>query len=300
MFSAASLSSASLSAASLSAASFGASLSGAVLICATLLLTQQTVAAQEASAYYMANEGMMVTQGDTKILFDPLFRDSYGQYLLLPEAMETALFAGSEPFNGVDAIFISHYHGDHFSAEDILRLLQTQTAIHLYAPMQAVIGLRALTGNQSDTVSDRVHPVTLAYQDPPVSMEMAGLFIEAVRIPHSGWPTGRLDVENIAWRVTLNEQTTVLHLGDADPNDQHFARDAAYWDRIPTHAAFPPYWFLDSNYGQEILRDRIKARRSIGIHVPTTIPADPLQRPFSLRNQDLFVNPGETRVIPSD
>lgn len=273
---------------------------GASLFCAALLLTRQTAVAQEASAYYMANEGMMVTQGDTKILFDPLFRNSYGQYLLLPEAMEAALFAGSEPFDGVDAIFISHFHGDHFSPEDILRLLQTQTAIHLYAPMQAVIDLRALTSNETDAVLDRVHPVTLAYQDPPVSMEMAGLFIEAVRIPHSGWPTGRLDVENIAWRVTLNEQTTVLHLGDADPNDRHFARDAAYWDRTPTHAAFPPYWFLDSNDGQQILRDRVKARRSIGIHVPDTIPADPIQRPFSLRNQDLFVSPGETRTIQSD
>jgi len=279
---------------------FGLALSCAALTSTTLLLTHQTAVAQEASAYYMANEGMLVTQGDTKILFDPLFRDGYGQYLLLPEEMEAALFAGSAPFDGVDAIFVSHYHGDHFSPEDILRLLQTQTEIHLYAPMQAVIMLRTEASDGNDAVFDRVHPVTLAYQDPPVSMEMAGLFIEAVRIPHSGWPTGRLDVENIAWRVTLNEQTTVLHLGDADPNDQHFARDAAYWDRTPTHAAFPPYWFLDSNYGQEILRDRIKARRSIGIHVPTTIPADPLQRPFSLRNQDLFVNPGETRAIPND
>ena len=45
----------------------------------------------------------------------------------------------------------------------------------------------------------------------------------------SGLATGRVDIENIAWRVTLNKSTTVLHMGDADPNDVHFARDAAYW-----------------------------------------------------------------------
>lgn len=270
------------------------------VVCAGLFFSGSVTTAQETSAYYMANEGLMVTQGNTKILFDPLFRDSYGQYLLLPEAMEAALFAGQAPFDGVDAIFISHFHGDHFSPEDILRLLQTRTSIQLYAPMQAVITLRAETSNQNDAVFERVHPVSLAYRDAPVSLEMDGLFIEAVRIPHSGWPTGRLDVENIAWRVTLNASTTVLHMGDADPDDRHFARDAAYWEMTPPHVAFPPYWFLDSNDGPAILRDRIKARRSIGIHVPVTIPADPIQRPYSLRNQDLFVNPGETRAIGSN
>ena len=274
-----------------------------------VVLASGNLLAQDSTAYYMANEGLMVTRGETKILFDPLFRDSYGQYLLLPEDMEQALFAGRAPFDGVDAIFISHFHGDHFSPADILRLLQTQTAIQLYAPMQAVITLRAETSDQDDAVFDRVHAVSLAYQDSPVTLSMDGLLIEAVRIPHSGWPTGRLDVENIAWRVTLNSGsenaslvnsgTTVLHLGDADPNDVHFARDAAYWEQTPPHMAFPPYWFLDSDDGLGILRERIKSRRNVGVHVPVSIPADPIQRPYSLRNQDLFINPGETRSIPA-
>lgn len=269
------------------------------LMLVLLLAATSGVRGQDGTAYYIANEGLMVTQGDVKILFDPLFRDSYGQYLLIPEAMEAAMFAGQPPFDGVDAIFISHYHGDHFSPPDILRLLQAQPAIQLYAPMQAVIALRAESDNQDGLLFDRVTPVQLAYQDAPISLSMGELFIEAVRIPHSGWPTGRRDVENIAWRVTLHDQTTVLHMGDADPNDVHFARDADYWSKTPPDMAFPPYWFLDSNDGPTILRDRIKPRRSVGVHVPVTIPADPLQRPFSLRNHDLFTSPGETRRIPS-
>ena len=31
----------------------------------------------EPEAFYLANEGVMVTDSDTKILFDPLFPDSY-------------------------------------------------------------------------------------------------------------------------------------------------------------------------------------------------------------------------------
>ncbi|NOR19802.1 MAG: MBL fold metallo-hydrolase [Xanthomonadales bacterium] len=240
---------------------------------------------------YMANEGFMVASGETKVVFDPLFRNGYGYYQLLPKSMEAALFAGTSPFDGIDAVFVSHYHGDHFSPEDILRLLEAQPHIRLYAPLQAVKALRKIARAENGEVFERVTAVELAYKDAPVSMEMEGLKIEAVRIPHAGWPTGRLDVANISWRVTLNETTTVLHMGDADPNDVHFIGDADYWARGHTHMAFPPYWFFSSSGGDEILRTRIKADHSVGIHVPVKVPAN-------LHGQDLFTRPGETREIP--
>lgn len=269
-----------------------------ILLC--LGLSGHSFAQQEsATAYYMANEGVMVTAGDTKILFDPLFPESYEQYLLVPEAMKTALFAGEAPFEGVDAIFISHYHGDHFSPEEILALLKAQPGIQLYAPAQAVIGMRAEAGPNDAQLFARVNAVSLQYKDAPVALSMANLQVEAVRIPHSGWPGGRVDVENIAWRVTLNDNTTVLHMGDADPNDVHFAGDAAYWSRSTPHIAFPPYWFFSSASGRQILDQRIKPAKSVGVHVPYTIPADPIRRPQELRGHDIFTLPGETRSINS-
>lgn len=251
-----------------------------------------------ATAQYLANEGLMVTHNQTKILFDPLFRNSYGQYLLLPEEMEATLFAGEPPFDGIDAVFISHYHGDHFSPDDILRLLKSQPDIQLYAPSQAVDGLKEVATADDAEVFDRVTPVNLEYKDAPVSMNMDGLLIEAVRIPHSGWPTGRLDVANISWRVTLDETTTVVHMGDADPNDVHFAHDAAYWDKVQVDMAFPPYWFFNSTYGPGVLEHRVKADHNVGIHVPVSIPAEPSLRPAGLQDVDLFTRPGETREIP--
>jgi len=248
----------------------------------------------------MANEGLMVEHGDTKILFDPLFRNDYGQYMLLPEDMEEALFAGTAPYDGIDAVFVSHHHGDHFSPLDMVRLLREQPGIRLYAPSQAVIAMRSESGSSDATIFERVTAVSLEYRDAPVTLNMEGLLIEAVRIPHSGWPTGRLDVENIVWRVTLNEDTTVLHMGDADPNDVHFERDARYWERNIPQMAFPPYWFFSSSSGRAILSERIKAKRSVGVHVPVSIPADPLLRPIELRRVDLFTTPGETRTISAE
>jgi len=250
------------------------------------------------TAHYMANEGFMVVNGETKVVFDPLFRNSYGYYQLLPEEMEQALFAGTPPFDGIDAVFVSHYHGDHFSPEDVLRLLQVQKNIRLYAPIQAVKAMRKIASSEDAGVFDRVTAVDLAYKDAPVTLAMEDLIIEAVRIPHSGWPTGRTDVENISWRVTLNENTTVLHMGDADPNDVHFQRDAAYWEQRHTHMAFPPYWFFSSTGGGPILKNRIKADHNVGVHVPVKVPTRSEDRPVELRGYDLFTQPGETRKIP--
>ncbi len=249
------------------------------------------------SVNYVANAGLMVTQEDMKVLFDPLFRNSYGHYELPPKAIKAALFANTPPWDGIDAVFISHYHGDHFSPEDILRLLVAQPGVHLYAPSQAVTGLQAITGIENKSILKRVTTVELAYGDEPVTLDLEGLLIEAVRIPHSGWPTTRNEVENIAWRVTLNQTTTVLHMGDADPNDVHFARDAEYWDIRQPHVAFPPYWFFNSRFGLEVLSKRVKPGHSIGVHVPKSIADDPLKRPHDLRGYDLFTEPGEIRKI---
>ena len=78
------------------------------------------------TAQYLANAAMLVTNGGSKVVFDPLFRNDFGTYERVPEPMERALFAGAPPFDGLDAVFVSHYHEDHFSAVDVLRLLEAR------------------------------------------------------------------------------------------------------------------------------------------------------------------------------
>jgi L-ascorbate metabolism protein UlaG (beta-lactamase superfamily) len=102
-------------------------------------------------------------------------------------------------------------------------------------------------------------------------------------------------VENIAFRVTLDATTTVVHLGDADTSDAHFARDEAYWRRRRTHVAFPPYWFFTNDNGRQVLERRIAAARAIGVHVPTNVPSRAVQRAPELRGHELFTVPGEVR-----
>lgn len=250
-----------------------------------------------ATAQYLANAAVLVTNGGTKVVFDPLFRNDFGIYERVSESMERALFAGEPPFDGLDAVFISHYHEDHFSAVDVLRLLEARPGLRLYAPTQAVAGMREISAGRLDAVMTRVNAIALQYRDAPVSLEHGTLLVEAVRVPHSGWPSRQQQVENIAFRVTLDSETTVVHLGDGDASDAHFAPDSAYWSRRRTDAAFPPYWFFLSEEGRQVLERRIAPVRSIGMHVPADVPSRPAERAAELRGHELFTEPGEVRAI---
>jgi L-ascorbate metabolism protein UlaG (beta-lactamase superfamily) len=267
-----------------------------VRLCAILAALCATAAAQETSTVrYLANEGVMIAHGDNKILFDPIFDYPSDTYQRVPAKMEQAIYAGQAPYDGVDGVFISHYHPDHFSATGLLRLLRERRAIQLYAPAQAVAEMRRLASPDDEAIFERVTIFDLEYGDAPVFIRKGGLLIEALHVPHSGWPTARTDVQNIAFRVTLEETSTVVHLGDADPRLVHFEKDQAFWDEREVDLALPPYWFFLSAQGREILVDHMYARHAIGIHVPAEFASDPSSIPEELAGEDIFMQPGEGR-----
>jgi len=248
-------------------------------------------------AVYIANMGAMIERGETKILFDPLFHYEPDTYDRVPAEVEAALLAGIEPWDGIDAVFISHHHEDHFDPATILELLRTQQSIELFGPEQAAAAIRELVVDPSDPVLKRVHGLSLENGMAATDIVFCPLLVEAARIRHAGWPDYHANVENIVFRVTLDDETTVMHFGDADPVDAHFARSPEHWNERQSHFAMPPYWFFLSNEGRQILKDRIGAEKAVGMHVPTAVPDDRASRRESLQDIDLFVIPGETRTL---
>lgn len=223
-----------------------------------------------ANATYLGNAGVMIENGESKILFDPFFHNNYNTYQLVSNETRNALFSGIKPYDKIEAIFISHAHGDHFSATDVLKFLQIHPETKLIASNQATKQILAL--ENSAKVKPQLTSIALEYGDKAQTFTLGDLLIDAVRIPHSGWPTSRLDISNLLFRVTLSDDVTVMHMGDADPNDIHFKPYQALWENTKTNTAFPPYWFFDSTNGPMILEDRINTENSIGVHVPVKIP----------------------------
>jgi len=263
-------------------------------ICALALVSLTSFAQETSSVRYLANEGVLVTHKDTSVLIDPLFQNGYGRYQLVPDDVRAAIFAGEEEFAGVDAVFVSHHHGDHFSADDMLRLLRSQTNIKLYAPAQAVAAMREISTADDEPSFDRVTGLDLEYGDSPVQIKTPNLLIEAAFIPHSGWPTARTEIQNISFRITLADNSTVLHMGDADSKIVHFEVDEEYWEGRAVDMALPPYWFFASDDGVEILEDRMDVRYAIGVHAPAEF-SDRANIPDEYAGTELFTQPGEGR-----
>lgn len=238
---------------------------------------------------YLGNEGLMVSDGHTTILFDPLYPNGFGIYQMVPQAMRQDVMAGAAPYDNVDAIFISHMHPDHFSVDEVITYMQTHAQVRLFAPAQAVEWMREET--EDTALFERVTAIELARLDAPLSFQQGGLEIDVVRIPHAGWPA-RAEVSNLVWRVTLSDGVTVMHLGDADPRDEHFAPHEAHWMVRRTDTAYPPYWFFTTGEGPQILSTRLNTLTATGIHVPIELPPD-----LFVTGADFLHTPGETRLL---
>ena len=263
----------------------------------TMAMLACSPALAEAQAHYIANAGVMVVNSDVKVVFDPLFREDFGRYDLPPSDMQQRLLAGEPPFDGIDAIFISHSHDDHVDPGLILEFLQQNEQAQLFAPESAVQAMRGVDAASTEAVSNQVNVVSTHYDAAPVELQIDGLHITAINVPHAGWPGRHEHVENIAFSVTLDAETTVVHLGDADTRVEHFSRNGDFGRSQEHDLALPPFWFFLSEKGSAALADWVDADHAIGVHVPSDMPDDPQNRPLEYQGFDLFTDPGETRQI---
>ncbi|MEO0883559.1 MAG: MBL fold metallo-hydrolase [Pseudomonadota bacterium] len=247
----------------------------------------------DAQIMYLGNAAILVAQGQTKILFDPLFRDDYGQYQLVPEELRTRLFEAEPPLDNIDAVLISHAHGDHFNAVDIITFHRAHPDALIIAPEQALDTMRA-TGSVTDQMAARFVSMDMDYGDDPINVPFADLTVEAVRIPHAGGARRR-PIQNIAYRVTLENTATVMHLGDADPGAEDFAAYTTHWQARETDMAFPPYWFFLSLDGKSVISKTLNAAQVTGVHVPVEVP-----RILIETGAAYFDSPGEVRTFLTD
>ena len=249
-------------------------------------------AEEAASAHFLANEAVMVTAGETRILFDPLFTHSYGYPLIAPD-VKAQLMAGEAPYDGVDAVFVSHIHGDHFDAAELNTYLATHPDVQLVAPHQARLDMQAAPG-WDPAFEARFHVMPFVSAPNALVLEVDGdaeaIRVEAVHIPHAGGP-GRAGIQNMVYRVTLNDEATVMHMGDATPDAQPYRTHHDHFQARTTHNAFPPYWLI-SRWGGDTARERLNAHHVTGVHIPMNLPAE-----LYGSQEDYFTQPGETRGI---
>lgn len=237
----------------------------------------------------IVNEGVMVEAGGTKILFDPVFEP--GIYAHMDEALAAKIIAGEAPYDGVDAVFVSHAHSDHFTADQMIAMMTAQPALRLYAPAQAVDMMRD-SERWDDALAARIEAVAPA-EGQALRYTLGDTRIDAVRVPHAGYPDRNADVQNIVFRVALAPDQRVMHLGDADGRLAQFAPYADHFAEARTGLAFVPFWMMLEEDGRAVIDETLNTEQSIGIHL------GPRGHPDLAEDDDHFTRPGEVRAVPS-
>lgn len=220
---------------------------------------------------HMAGEG-----GAAKFLFDPLYDDHFGSLAELTPDLIERIIAGDPPYEDVDAVFVSHAHGDHFSVSQLSRMLGAQEELILVLPSQGLEQLRGGDDWQA-AFETRVRSISLENGEVSAPLEIAGASVEAFRSPHAGWPDRHANVHNITFRVSVSGKegavSRVMHLGDAAPDPQHYEALRDFLKAKRTGLAIVPVWFTSRGDLSAIIDQTLNAQNYVAVHVPAKVPA---------------------------
>ena len=209
---------------------------------------------------YIANEGVLISSGDKQVLIDGLHREYQRAYAFLPPPQRDKIENAQSPFDQIDLVLVSHRHLDHFHPESVgLHLQHNPNAVLVSS--QQVVDEVANNFKDFQTIKARVTAATPAWKERR-AMKMADIDLEILGIRHG---TGRHEsIQNLGHVIKLGGKK-LLHVGDADTAIENF--QDLNLDEEGIDIAFIPYWFLVDDEGRTVVREHIKPKQIIAVHI---------------------------------
>jgi L-ascorbate metabolism protein UlaG (beta-lactamase superfamily) len=209
---------------------------------------------------YIANEGVLIASGGKQVLIDGLHREYQPDYAFLPNAEREKIETAKPPFDRIDLILVSHLHLDHFHSESVGLHLQHNPQAQLVSSQQVVNEVEKNFKGFA-TIKARVTGVTPPWKE-KVTMKAAGVDFEILGLRHG---TGRhATIQNLGHIIKLGGKK-LLHIGDADTFIENCEK--LNLDEEQIDIALLPYWFLVGSEGQTVVREHIKPRQIIALHI---------------------------------
>ena len=223
-------------------------------------VSEEILAAASIEVRYIANEGVLISSRDKRVLVDGLHRRYGPEYAYLPDAEREKIEAARAPFDKIDLVLVSHLHGDHFHPESVGLYLKHNTKA-VFASSPQVVDEVAGKFAEYATIKGRATPIayTLKSIQP---MKIAGIDVSFLGVGHG---SGRhASIQNLGHVISLGGKK-LLHIGDADISDEIF--DAFDLEQEAIDIAFLPSWFLTTKNGQALIDRHIKPKHIIAVHV---------------------------------
>lgn len=210
---------------------------------------------------YIANEGVLISAGGKQVLIDGLHREYKPEYAFLPTPQREKIETAKAPFDKIDLILVSHLHLDHFHSESV--------GLHLkHNPNATLVSSHQVVGEVENKFKDYPAIKTrVVAATPPLkgraAVKAAGIDFEVLGLGHG---TGRLGwIQNLGHVIKIGGKK-LLHIGDAETSAEIFGQFNL--DKEEIDIAFIPYWFLLGSDGQKVVREQIKPKHIIAVHIP--------------------------------
>jgi L-ascorbate metabolism protein UlaG (beta-lactamase superfamily) len=209
---------------------------------------------------FLANEGVMLSSGTKKVLIDGLFLKYETGYAVPADSTQAALAGARAPFDSVDLVLVTHRHGDHFHPVPVAAHLRSNPRATLLTSQQVIDSLRGRL-SADELRSPRVMARTTAPGTRRREV-VSGIAVELLGLPHGSWR--HRSVEHLGYVVELGGRR-VLHVGDTDVSEAHFARFRLDTARIDV--ALLPSWAVTSDEGRRVIERWIRPRHVVAFHV---------------------------------
>ncbi len=243
---------------------------------------------------YIANCGFLIEMDSKKIIIDGLFTEGFNHYTTPDSATQILLTSGSNPFDNIDFVFVTHYHADHFNSNVLIECMLSNPACKLICPAQVAEELKK-NPQAYKILKPRIiecTPDTFNSQ----KIEIGEIEIIACRLKHGH--ERHKNVQNIGYLITSNNKS-VFHTGDADPNKVYKYTGANLADKNIDVA------LINDGFGHmknaEITRRFLNANYNITMHLPMEIARiwmEPLKdKPELFSNPYVFTKLREKKVF---
>lgn len=236
---------------------------------------------------YVANAGMLVTAGGRRFLIDAPIREGIAPYATSSAAERGSLEGARAPYADVDAILVTHWHEDHFSAEAVAAHLSRNPRAILVSSPEIVARVRAVAPAVAASRLRAVLPAAGQSQ----RIDVGGTPVRVLRIRHNA--SRRPPEQHVGFLI--GESAAVLHVGDADPAADNFA----VLRSLPAiDLAVLPFWYVSNDASRRVVADAIRPKRIFAMHVP---PKDAPAIAAALRDANvgaqLAVLPGSVLAV---
>lgn len=239
----------------------------------------------------LANEGVILDDGVTRIMIDGLVVETYALYGGLPDDMALQFRHAEGVFEDIDLALASHRHHDHNQPEFACTFMKRSANTRLLTSMQ-VLDLMRERCRQFVTSTSQVRVIEPSYEQPVVIRE-GSAHVSVFLLSHGTGKYARL--QNFGHLVNFDGMK-ILHIGDAAMAPEDFEK--AKLHQVELDVALIPFWFFQPGPGMAVVKRFMDARHQFAVHIP---PAEMEEVSAYLAENfpevRILTNPGDEAVI---